>query len=93
MLLKLSYYAGPFTVKTISGRVKNLDKFYVRIFNCLVVKAFEIVHNLTNKAVLRVLLLEGVRLLEIFSDNASNFMRANNHLQKNCKNLFKNASK
>lgn len=45
---------GHFTIKTFSSRNKKLNKRYVCIFICLVVKAvyFEIVHSLTTEAYL-----------------------------------------
>lgn len=90
-------FCGPFSIKLIPGRVKRTYKCYVCIFVCFVVKAIhlEIVSNLSTEAFIgamkRFISRRG-RPSDLFSDNATNFVGANNELSKILKKLFKGES-
>ncbi|GFX96375.1 integrase catalytic domain-containing protein [Trichonephila clavipes] len=90
-------FCGPFHIKLISGRAKKMYKCYICIFVCFVVKAIhlEIVSNLSTEAFigsLKRFISRRGRPSDIFSDNGTNFVGANNEFRKILKGLFKGES-
>ncbi|GBM45351.1 hypothetical protein AVEN_172970-1 [Araneus ventricosus] len=90
-------FCGPFSIKLIPGRVKRVYKCYICIFVCFVVKAIhlEIVNSLSTEAFIGALkrfISRRGRPSDIFSDNGTNFVGANNELLKILKGLFKRES-
>ncbi|GFX22747.1 integrase catalytic domain-containing protein [Trichonephila clavipes] len=86
-------YAGPFFTKLYPGKFKKSYKCYVCIFICFAVKAIhlEIVTNCSTDdflgALKRFFSRRG-KPHDIFSDNGTNFVGANNELKKILQNLF-----
>jgi len=78
-------YAGPISIKTSLRRNAAVLKGYICVFVCFSTRAvhIELVADLTTKAFLNILKRfigrRGV-CSDIFSDNATNFVRANNRL-------------
>ncbi|KAG5884223.1 hypothetical protein JTB14_011712 [Gonioctena quinquepunctata] len=87
-------YAGPFSIKSRSGRGCKISKAYISLFICFVTKAvhFELVTDLSKDAFLlalkRFVSRRGLPTL-INSDNGTNFVAANNDL-KNLGKFIKN---
>ncbi|GFS72855.1 integrase catalytic domain-containing protein [Trichonephila clavipes] len=86
-------YAGPFFIKLYPGKFKKSYKCYVCIFICFAVKAIhlEIVTNCSTDAFLGALkrfISRRGKPHDIFSDNGTNFVGANNELKKILQNLF-----
>ncbi|GFU44337.1 integrase catalytic domain-containing protein [Trichonephila clavipes] len=86
-------YASPFFIKLYPGKFKKSYKCYVCIFICFAVKAIhlEIVTNCSTDAFLGALkrfISRWGKPHDIFSDNGTNFVGANNELKKILQNLF-----
>ncbi|XP_075213757.1 uncharacterized protein LOC142319964 [Lycorma delicatula] len=78
-------YAGPFQIKYGNPRSKITTKCYVAIFVCLATHAIhiELVSNLTSQAFLAALRRFTARrghVANLYSDNGTNFVGANNEL-------------
>lgn len=78
-------YAGPILIKDKKGRGSKLVKTYICIFVCFVTKAvhIELVTELSSEAFLATLrrfMARRGQPLNIYSDNATNFVGANNEL-------------
>ncbi|XP_075235078.1 uncharacterized protein LOC142332516 [Lycorma delicatula] len=78
-------YAGPFQIKYWNPRSKITTKCYVAIFVCLATHAIhiELVSNLTSQAFLAALRRFSARrghVANLYSDNGTNFVAANNEL-------------
>jgi hypothetical protein len=87
-------YAGPFIIKEGVYKRKRLLKAYIALFVCMTTKAvhIELVSDLTTDAFLatlkRFIARRGI-VTDLFSDNGTNFVGANNELH-NLEQLFKN---
>ncbi|GFV24256.1 integrase catalytic domain-containing protein [Trichonephila clavipes] len=86
-------YAGPFFIKLYPGKFKKSYKCYGCIFICFAVEAIhlEIVTNCSTDAFLGALkhfISRWGKPHDIFSDNGTNFVGANNELKKILQNLF-----
>jgi hypothetical protein len=87
-------YAGPFIIKEGVYKRKRLLKAYIALFVCMTTKAvhIELVSDLTTDAFLatlkRFIARRGI-VTDLFSDNGSNFVGANNELH-NLGQLFEN---
>lgn len=91
-------YCGPFHLKTFPGKCRQVKRVYICIFVCFAVKAvhLEIVSDLTTEAFLGALkgfIARRGRPGEIYSDNGTNFVGANNELRKIIKSVFKTTSR
>ncbi|XP_046145855.1 uncharacterized protein LOC123989198 [Osmia bicornis bicornis] len=80
-------YCGPFFIKERKHRNLNRVKVYVAAFVCLAVKAIhlELVSELTTEAFLAALRRFIARrgfCTDLYSDNGSNFVGANNELRE-----------
>lgn len=80
-------FCGPFLIKEKKYRNRNKVKIYVAVFVCLVTKAIhlEIVSDLTTEAFLaslKRLFARRGKARAIYSDNATNFVGANNNLKE-----------
>ncbi|XP_046142171.1 uncharacterized protein LOC123988283 [Osmia bicornis bicornis] len=80
-------YCGPFFIKERKHRNLNRVKVYVAVFVCLAVKAIhlELVSELTTEAFLAALRRFIARrgfCTDLYSDNGSNFVGANNELRE-----------
>lgn len=80
-------YAGPVVLKTSNLRRASLVKAYIAVFVCLVTRAvhLELVTDATTDAfiaALRRMIARRGAIQEILSDNGTNFVGANNYLQK-----------
>jgi hypothetical protein len=86
-------YAGPFIIKEGVYKRKRLLKAYIALFVCMTTKAvhIELVSDLTTDAFLatlkRFIARRGI-VTDLFSDNGTNFVGANNELH-NLEQLFK----
>ncbi|XP_076664982.1 uncharacterized protein LOC143367242 [Andrena cerasifolii] len=79
-------YCGPFFIKEKRHRNRNRIKAYVAVFVCLAVKAvhLELVSDLTSEAfiaALRRFIARRGFCVNIYSDNGTNFVEANNNLR------------
>lgn len=79
-------YAGPFLLRDRKGRNFKTSKAYVSLFICFVTKAIhlEVVSDLTTEcflAALKRFMARRGKCSQIFSDNGTNFVGANNELQ------------
>lgn len=79
-------YAGPITTRAHLGRTPRLEKAWIAVFVCLVTRAvhLELVRNASSKAfveALKRLIARRGRVSHIISDNATNFVGANNYLK------------
>jgi hypothetical protein len=86
-------YAGPFIIKEGVYKRKRLLKAYIALFVCMTTKAvhIELVSDLTTDAFLATLIRFIARrgiVTDLFSDNGTNFVGANNELH-NLEQLFK----
>jgi hypothetical protein len=87
-------YAGPFIIKEGVYKRKRLLKAYIALFVCMTTKAvhIELVSDLTTDAFLatlkRFIARRGI-VTDLFSDNGTNFVGANNELH-NLEQLFEN---
>lgn len=84
-------YAGPFNIREKWGRGKRLLKSYIALFICLSTKAIhlELVLDLSTEsfiAALKRFISRRGNITDIYSDNATNFVGANNELQRLAKN-------
>ena len=91
-------YCGPFFIKEKKHRNQNKVKVYVCVFVCLVVKAIhlEVVRDLTTDGFIAALKRFTSRRgspKNIFSDNGTNFVGANNQLKELCLIQLKRTSK
>ncbi|GBN63652.1 hypothetical protein AVEN_35187-1 [Araneus ventricosus] len=90
-------FCGPFSIKLFSGRFKKSYKCYICIFICFVVKSvhLEIVNSCSTDAFIgalkRFIARRGTPN-DIYSDNGTNFVGANNELRKILKDLFNKES-
>lgn len=80
-------YCGPFDVRRYSGRCNSHQKCYEAVFICQAIRAIhlEVVEELTASAFLDAYQLFAARrghCRSITSDNATNFVGANNELRK-----------
>jgi hypothetical protein len=80
-------YAGPFYVREIRGRGKKLSKAYIALFICFVTKAIhiELVMDLTTQeflGALRRFISRRGHPHNLYSDNGTNFVGANNELNE-----------
>lgn len=80
-------YAGPFLIKDRKGRGSKTSKCYISLFVCFSTKALhlELVTELTTEcflSALRRFIARRGKPLNLFSDNGTNFIGANNELQK-----------
>ena len=80
-------YCGPFFIKEKRHRNRNRIKAYVAVFVCLAVKAvhLELVSDLTSEAfiaALRRFIARRGFCVNIYSDNGTNFVGANNNLRE-----------
>lgn len=80
-------YCGPFFIKEKRFRNRNKIKVYVAIFVCLSTKAthLEVVSDLTTEgfiAALKRFISRRGKCASIYSDNATNFVGANNELRE-----------
>ena len=77
-------YAGPLTLKIGTTRRPTYCKAYVAIFVCLATESchIELVSNLTAEAFLTAFVSRKGKPIEIWSDNASCFHRANRDLKE-----------
>lgn len=80
-------YAGPIDLKVSKGRSPKTTKAHIAIFVCLAVKAIhlELVSDLTTDAFLaafRRFVARRGSVANVFSDNGTNFVGANNELNK-----------
>jgi hypothetical protein len=80
-------YAGPFYIQEIRGRGKKLNKAYIALFICFVTKAIhiELATDLTTQEFLGALSRHPHNL---YSDNGTNVVGANNEL-KELRNFLK----
>lgn len=79
-------YAGPVMLRSALGRNPRLIKAYIAVFICLVTRAIhvELVSDDTTEAfiaALRRMIARRGMISEIISDNAKNFVGANNYLR------------
>lgn len=79
-------YAGPVMLRSSLGRLPKLTKAWIAVFVCLVTRAIllELVSEATNQvfiAALRRMISRRGLVSEIISDNATNFVGANNYIQ------------
>ena len=87
-------YAGPIWIKYSPGRNAKRCKAYIAIFVCMATKAvhLELVSDLTAEAFLaafsRFAALRGMPLV-MYSDNGTNFVKANKILDKNFRDAMK----
>jgi hypothetical protein len=86
-------YAGPFYIREIRGRGKKLNKAYIALFICFVTKAIhiELVTDLTTQeflGALRRFISRRGHPHNLYSDNGTNFVGANNEL-KELRNFLK----
>lgn len=85
-------YSGPFEIKEGSRRSKKRIKIYVAVFVCFTTKAVHIepVSSLTSEAFIatlhRFVLRRGVPS-DIYSDNGTNFVRAQRELKCFCDHI------
>lgn len=80
-------YAGPVTLKTSILRQASLVKAYIAVFVCLVTRAvhLELVTDATTEAFIaafRRMISRRGAVQEVLSDNGTNFVGANNYLQR-----------
>jgi hypothetical protein len=80
-------YAGPFYVREIRGRGKKLSKAYIALFICFVTKAIhiELVMDLTTQeflGALRRFISRHGHPHNLYSENGTNFVGANNELNE-----------
>ncbi|XP_076760954.1 uncharacterized protein LOC143429305 [Xylocopa sonorina] len=80
-------YCGPFFIKEKKYRNRNSVKVYVAVFVCLAVKAvhLEVVTDMTTDtfiAALRRFIARRGKCSQIYSDNGTNFIGANNQLKE-----------
>ncbi|GBL95711.1 hypothetical protein AVEN_665-1 [Araneus ventricosus] len=80
-------FCGPFSIKLLSGRFKKSYKCYICIFICFVVKSvhLEIVNSCSTDAFIGALkrfIARRGKPSDIYSDNGTNFVGANNELRK-----------
>lgn len=80
-------FCGPYFIKEKKHRNRNKIKIYVATFICLVTKAvhLEVVSELTTEAFiasLKRLFARRGKARAIYSDNATNFVGASNHLRE-----------
>ncbi|GBO28678.1 hypothetical protein AVEN_185716-1 [Araneus ventricosus] len=90
-------FCGPFSIKLLSGRFKKSYKCYICIFICFVVKSvhLEIVNSCSTDAFIGALkrfIARRGKPSDIYSDNGTNFVGANNELRKILKDLFNKES-
>jgi hypothetical protein len=80
-------YVGPFEIKSGNTRSKTTTKCYIALFICMATKAIhlELVSNLTSEAFIaalkRFIARRGL-MDHLYSDNGSNFVRANRELKE-----------
>lgn len=79
-------YAGPVVTRANLGRAPRLEKAWIAVFVCLVTRAvhLELVHNASTPAFIEALkrfIARRGRVEQIISDNATNFVGANNYLK------------
>lgn len=79
-------YAGPVTLRSHLGRAPKLEKAWIAVFVCLLTRAIhlELVHSASTKSFIEALkrfIARRGRVNIIISDNATNFVGANNYLQ------------
>ncbi|XP_011859356.1 PREDICTED: uncharacterized protein LOC105556853 [Vollenhovia emeryi] len=91
-------FCGPFFIKEKKHRNRNKIKIYVAIFICLVSKAvhLELVSELTTEAFIATLkrfFARRGKARVIYSDNATNFVGAKNHLDEVFEFLRQNTNK
>lgn len=80
-------YAGPFYYKTVQGRGGKILKCYLCLFVCLAVKAvhLELATDLSSQAFLKAFqrfISRRGKPRNVYSDNGSNFIGANNKLRE-----------
>ncbi|XP_023223405.1 uncharacterized protein LOC111624721 [Centruroides sculpturatus] len=91
-------YAGPFPIKVSHGRTTKHWKSYLALFICMATKAvhLEVVSDLTTAAfiaALRRFTSRRGKPTDIFSDNGTNFVGANNELRELLQFLNKDSTK
>lgn len=79
-------FAGPLLIRELHGRGKRTHKAYIALFVCFATKAIhlELVSNLTSEAFLNALkrfISRRGAILNLYSDNATNFIGAKRELE------------
>lgn len=91
-------YAGPLLIRTTKGRGHKAHKGYLAIFVCMTTKAIHIepVSDLTTEAFIaaykRFTARRGL-CSDLYSDNGTNFVGANNQLDRELAALIRNSNK